>query len=103
MHRRHRQNASRLILLSASLAGWACSGSRVAPAEDAAIGGMATIVGTGGSTVGTGRSTAGTGGANASGGATSIAVPANAGSYKLIVVDSQGKKLGESVALLRVQ
>ena len=70
MHGWHRQNPSRLILLSASLAGWACSGSRATPAEDGAIGGMATIVGTGGSTVGTGGSTVGTGGANAGGGAT---------------------------------
>jgi hypothetical protein len=38
----------------------------------------------------------------AAGTATSIAVPATAGSYKLFVVDSQGKKLGESTALLRV-
>ena len=39
----------------------------------------------------------------ATGTATSIAVPTNAGSYKLIVVDSQGKTLGESSALLRVK
>jgi hypothetical protein len=39
----------------------------------------------------------------AAGTATSIAVPANTGSYKLFVVDGQGKKLGESAALLRVQ
>ena len=38
----------------------------------------------------------------AAGTATSIAVPATAGTYKLFVVDSQGKKLGESNALLRV-
>jgi hypothetical protein len=38
----------------------------------------------------------------AAGNATSIAVPTTAGSYKLCVVDSQGKKLGESAALLRV-
>jgi hypothetical protein len=37
------------------------------------------------------------------GNATSIAVPTTAGSYRLSVVDSQGKKLGESAALLRVQ
>jgi hypothetical protein len=36
------------------------------------------------------------------GNATAIAVPTTAGSYKLFVVDSQGKKLGESQALLRV-
>ena len=36
------------------------------------------------------------------GDAPSIAVPTTAGSYKLFVVDSQGKKLGESAALLRV-
>ena len=39
----------------------------------------------------------------AAGDATSIAVPATAGTYKLSVVDSQGKKLGESTALLRVK
>lgn len=39
----------------------------------------------------------------ASGTATSIAVPATAGTYKLFVVDSQGKKLGESTAQLRVK
>jgi membrane carboxypeptidase/penicillin-binding protein PbpC len=38
----------------------------------------------------------------AAGNATSIAVPTTAGSYKLSVVDSQGKKLGESQSLLRV-
>jgi hypothetical protein len=38
----------------------------------------------------------------AAGNATSIAVPTTTGSYKLSVVDSQGKKLGESAALLRV-
>ena len=37
----------------------------------------------------------------AAGDATAIAVPTTAGSYKLIVLDSQGKKLGESQALLR--
>jgi hypothetical protein len=36
------------------------------------------------------------------GDATTIAVPTTAGSYKLFVVDSQGKKLGESQSLLRV-
>jgi hypothetical protein len=39
----------------------------------------------------------------ASGTATTIAVPTSAGTYKLSVVDSQGKKLGESAALLRVK
>lgn len=39
----------------------------------------------------------------ASGTATSIAVPASAGSYKLSVWDAQGNKLGESAALLRVK
>jgi hypothetical protein len=38
----------------------------------------------------------------AAGDATSIAVPLNAGTYKLCVVNSQGVKLGESAALLRV-
>jgi hypothetical protein len=38
----------------------------------------------------------------AAGSATSIAVPTTAGTYKLSVVDGQGKKLGESAALLRV-
>ena len=36
------------------------------------------------------------------GDATSIAAPTTAGSYKLFVVDSQGKSLGESASLLRV-
>jgi len=39
----------------------------------------------------------------ATGTATSIAVPTTAGTYKLSVVDSQGKKVGESSALLRVK
>ena len=39
----------------------------------------------------------------AAGDATSIAVPTSAGTYKLSVVDSQGKKLGESSAQLRVK
>jgi hypothetical protein len=38
----------------------------------------------------------------AAGDATSIVVPLNAGTYKLCVVNSQGVKLGESAALLRV-
>ena len=38
----------------------------------------------------------------AAGTATSIAVPANAGTYKLHVVDTVGNKIGESAALLRV-
>jgi hypothetical protein len=38
----------------------------------------------------------------AAGTATSIAVPTTAGTYKLFVVDSQGKKSAESSALLRV-
>jgi hypothetical protein len=38
----------------------------------------------------------------AAGDATSIAVPTTAGTYKLFVLDSQGKKLGESQSLLRV-
>jgi hypothetical protein len=38
----------------------------------------------------------------AAGTATSISVPANAGTYKLHVVDAQGNKVGESAALLRV-
>jgi hypothetical protein len=39
----------------------------------------------------------------AAGDATSIAVPTSAGTYRLSIVDSQGKKLGESGALLRVK
>jgi hypothetical protein len=39
----------------------------------------------------------------AAGDATSIAAPATAGTYKLFVVDSQGKSLGESASLLRVK
>jgi hypothetical protein len=38
----------------------------------------------------------------AAGDATSIAVPATAGTYKLSMVNAQGKTLGESAALLRV-
>lgn len=38
----------------------------------------------------------------AAGTATSIPVPTTAGTYKLFVVDSQGKKLGESAARLKV-
>lgn len=38
----------------------------------------------------------------APGDATSIAVPASAGSYRLFVVDAQGQRLGESAAQLRV-
>jgi hypothetical protein len=38
----------------------------------------------------------------AAGDATSIAVPDAAGTYRLYVVNSQGEKLGESEALLRV-
>ena len=39
----------------------------------------------------------------APGDATSIAVPASAGTYKLYVVDAQGTTLGESAAQLRVR
>jgi len=39
----------------------------------------------------------------AAGDATSIAAPTTAGTYKLFVVDSQGKPLGESASLLRVK
>jgi hypothetical protein len=52
---------------------------------------------------GTTTFTEGTTMTKAAGTATSIAVPSTAGTYKLSVVDSQGKKLGESSALLRVQ
>jgi membrane carboxypeptidase/penicillin-binding protein PbpC len=38
----------------------------------------------------------------ATGTATSIAVPSTSGTYKLTVVDAQGKKIGESSAILRV-
>jgi hypothetical protein len=51
---------------------------------------------------GTTTFTAGATMTKASGTATSIAVPANAGTYKLHVVDAQGNKIGESAALLRV-
>jgi hypothetical protein len=37
------------------------------------------------------------------GGAVTIAVPANAGTYKLHVLDGEGMKLGESAAILRVE
>ena len=39
----------------------------------------------------------------AAGDATAIGVPANAGTYKLFIVNSQGSKVGESAALLRVR
>jgi hypothetical protein len=39
----------------------------------------------------------------AAGDKTSIGVPANAGTYKLFIVNSQGSKVGESAALLRVR
>ena len=39
----------------------------------------------------------------AAGDATSIAVPSSAGTYKLSIVDPQGKKLGESAAQLKVK
>lgn len=52
---------------------------------------------------GTTTFSAGANATKAAGDATSIAVPSGAGTYKLFVVDSQGKKLGESAALLRVK
>src|SRR6185503_16235534 len=39
----------------------------------------------------------------AAGEATSIGVPANAGTYKLFIVNAQGNKLGESAAILQVR
>ncbi len=39
----------------------------------------------------------------AGGNATSIAVPASAGTYKLSIVNAQGSKGGESAAQLRVK
>jgi len=51
---------------------------------------------------GTTTFTAGSTMTKAAGTATSIAVPANAGTYKVHVLDAQGNKLGESSALLRV-
>ena len=61
MHKRHPQNVCRLIMLSASLTGGACSGI-LAGTKDGGSGGMISNVGTGGSTVVTS-------GTNASGGA----------------------------------
>lgn len=69
MHRRHRQNVSRLILLSASLAGGACSGSPAGPAGNGAIGGMITL-GTGGTNPNGG--TTDRGGATGPGGTTGL-------------------------------
>jgi hypothetical protein len=40
---------------------------------------------------------------SAAGDATSIAVPATAGTYKLSIVDAQGTKGGESAAQLKVR
>ena len=71
MHVRHRQNVSRLILLSASLAGGACSGGQAAPAGDGAIGGMVTTVGTGGTNT-NGGGTSDRAGATATGGTTGL-------------------------------
>jgi hypothetical protein len=83
----------------------------VFPASCSAPKGTATLTirssGDAGNTVwfapaGTTAFTEGTTMTKAAGTATSIAVPTTAGTYKLFVVDSQGKKLGESTALLRV-
>ncbi len=83
----------------------------VFPASCAAPRGTATLTirssGDAGNTVwfapsGTTTFTEGATMTKAAGTATSIAVPTTAGTYKLFVVDSQGKKLGESTALLRV-
>ena len=52
---------------------------------------------------GTSQFAAGTTMTRAPGDATTIPVPATAGSYKLFVVSSQGSKLAESAALLRVK
>jgi len=52
---------------------------------------------------GTTQFSAGSSMTKAAGTATSIAVPASAGTYKLSIVDSGGNKLGESAALLRVK
>ena len=113
MHKRHRLNVSRLIVLSAWPAAGACSRNLAARAKDGAIGGRATRVGTGGSTAasntvwfapsGTTSFLAGATMTQAAGTATSIAVPANIGTYKACVINSQGSKVGESAALLRVQ
>jgi hypothetical protein len=68
--------------------------------------GSTSISGTGGSSGGgaaaSGGAVAGAAMTRAAGDATSIAVPATAGTYRLFVVDSQGTTLGESAALLRV-
>ncbi|MEO7035380.1 MAG: carbohydrate-binding protein [Polyangiaceae bacterium] len=53
--------------------------------------------------VGTTQFVAGTTMTKAAGDAVAIAIPAGAATYKLSVVDSQGKKLSESAALLRVK
>jgi len=83
----------------------------VFPASCAAPKGTATLTirssGDAGNTVwfaptGTTTFTEGATMTKAAGTATSIAVPTTAGSYKLFVLDAQGKKLGESTSLLRV-
>jgi hypothetical protein len=83
----------------------------VFPASCAAPKGTATLTirssGDAGNTVwfaptGTSTFTEGATMTKAAGTATSIAVPTTAGTYKIFVLDSQGKKLGESSALLRV-
>jgi hypothetical protein len=52
---------------------------------------------------GTAQFTAGPTMTQAQGDATSIAIPSMAGSYRVFVVDAQGKKLGQSAAQLRVK
>ncbi|WP_437799445.1 hypothetical protein [Sorangium sp. So ce693] len=56
-----------------------------------------------GDPAGTGTFTEGATMTKAAGDATSIAVPASAGTYKLHVVDAQAKNLGGSAAQLRVR
>jgi len=52
---------------------------------------------------GTASFTAGATMTKAAGDATTISVPTSSGNYKLAIVDAQGKKLGESAAILRVK
>jgi len=52
---------------------------------------------------GTTTFTAGATMTKAAGDATTIALPSSSGTYKLAIVDAQGKKLGESAAILRVK
>ncbi|HVY40369.1 MAG TPA: right-handed parallel beta-helix repeat-containing protein, partial [Polyangia bacterium] len=102
------QDAYRLPLLSALIA----PADYVLPASVAVTAGTASLpirsTGDAGQSVwlapaGTTKFTEGATMTKAGGTATSIAVPATKGTYKLCVVDGQGTKVGESAGLVRAQ